>query len=80
MTKLFEHDCTSGACCEYIGSTNKADIYAFGLKREEGPSLIIRLSDEPSDYLCGPLSWYRKLDDPQHISAVRLYDEFTASS
>ena len=49
---LYKHDCEK---CVYLGSAQEKDFYFCNKSLAGGDSLIIRLSDKPSDYLSMPV-------------------------
>lgn len=69
MPAFFQHDC-GPPCCTYAGSTNSADVY---LTKSQG--IIIRKSDEGSDYRSFPIEIYQRpcfADDLEVQAALAL--------
>lgn len=80
----FRHDCMNPNCCRYVGSTQHKgadgrvfDVYAYTNMMKE-PSIIIRFSDEGSDYRSMPVAAYRPWveKDPVLRQALDIYDNF----
>lgn len=51
---IFQHDC-GPPCCTFAGSTNSADVYLT-----KAGSILIRKSNEGSDYRSFPAEVYRQ--------------------
>lgn len=49
---LYKHDCEK---CVYLGSAQEKDFYFCNKSLTGRDSLVIRLSDKPSDYLSMPV-------------------------
>ena len=75
----FKHDCFNPRCCRYIGSNMNEphiDVYLYHGIQKETPNLIVRNSDDGSDYSSGPVGLFAASDNEKHKAAIFLYNKW----